>query len=138
MTFAPLAQILLHELGEHENAPQGEILERLHALAAACCPADHVDETTTRLALALGIGEEGDGRSEERRYRVAEIRAGLLAMLEGLSRQGPIVLVFEDAHLAQPSMLDPLVRTCRRCVLPTATGGSAVRFSSVYWPPDIR
>jgi class 3 adenylate cyclase/tetratricopeptide (TPR) repeat protein len=113
VTFAPLAQILLHELGERDDAPAGELLERLHALADACCPADHVEETTTRLALALGIGEDGDGHGGERRYRVAEIRAGLLGLLEGISREGPIVLVFEDAHLAQPPMLDLIEQVVR-------------------------
>ncbi|HYG72748.1 MAG TPA: adenylate/guanylate cyclase domain-containing protein, partial [Actinomycetota bacterium] len=105
VTFAPLAQMLLHELGERDDAPADELLARVHELAEQCCPADHVAETTSQLGLALGIGDD-DRRTGERRSRVAEIRAGMLALLEGLSHRGPVVLVFEDAHLAQPSMLD--------------------------------
>jgi tetratricopeptide (TPR) repeat protein len=51
---------------------------------------------------------------------VAEIRSGLLALLEGLGRAGPVVLVVEDAHQAQSSMLDLLeqaVREARRIPL---------------------
>ena len=97
--FGPLAQMLLQELDERPEAPTEVLLGKLEALAEDCCPADEVPQTVARLGLALGIGEE-DPRGEERRYRVAEIRAGLLAFLDGLARRGAVVLVFEDAHLA--------------------------------------
>jgi tetratricopeptide (TPR) repeat protein len=112
LTFAPLAQMLLQELGERADASSERLLARLEELAAACCPADEIDQVVGRLALALGIGEE-DRRGEKRRYRVAEIRAGLLAFLDGLGRAAPVVLVFEDAHQAQPSMLDLIEQVVR-------------------------
>ena len=68
--------------------------------------------------MALGIGDEKPDHG--RRYRVAEVRSGLLALLEGLSREGAVVLVFEDLHLAQPSMLDlveQVVRDAKRIPL---------------------
>lgn len=116
VSFAPLAQMLLQELGERADAPAEVLLARLRELADECCPPDEVDATVARLALALGIGEE-DARGQERRYRIAEIRDGLVALLDGLARRAALVLVFEDAHLAQPSMLDlieQVVREARR------------------------
>ena len=116
VTFAPLAQMLLHELGERPDAPAEVLLGKLKKLAEACCPADEVPQTVGQLGLALGIGEEA-AHGEERRYRVAEIRAGVLALLDGLARRSAVVLVFEDAHLAQPSMLDlieQMVREAKR------------------------
>ena len=112
VTFGPLAQMLLQELGERADASPARLLARLEELAATCCPADEIEQTVARLALALGIGDE-DARGEERRYPVAEIRAGLLAILTGLSASGPVVLVFEDAHQAQASMLDLIEQVVR-------------------------
>ena len=43
---------------------------------------------------------------ETRRFPVADIRSGLLALLEGFGAPGPVVLVLEDLHAAQPAMLD--------------------------------
>ena len=51
---------------------------------------------------------------------MAEIRAGLLSLLTGLASSGPVVLVFEDLHLAQPPLLDLVeqaVREARRTPL---------------------
>ena len=112
VTFAPLAQMLLDELDERPDASAGRLVARLEELASACCPADEIQQVVARLGLALGIGDE-DPRGDRRRYRVAEIRSGLLALLDGLSRSGPVVLVFEDAHLAQPPMLDLIEQMVR-------------------------
>lgn len=117
ITFAPLAQILLQEMGEGADAPPDRLLARLQEVVLRCCPKDGAEQVVARLGIALGIGEESrDGK----RYRVAEIRSGLLALLEGLARQGPAVMVFEDLHLAQPPLLDlveQLVREAERIPL---------------------
>jgi class 3 adenylate cyclase/tetratricopeptide (TPR) repeat protein len=110
VTFAPIAQILLQELGERQETPVEHLRSRLEQVVLECCPTDQVHETVVRLGMALGVGDEA---REERRYRVAEIRAGLLSLLEGLSAQGPVVLVFEDLHLAEPTLLDLVEQTVR-------------------------
>ncbi|MEX2420503.1 MAG: AAA family ATPase, partial [Actinomycetota bacterium] len=104
VTFAPLVQILLHEIGERSDADPKQILARLEELVAECCPADETPQVAARLGLALGLGD--DPHDDTRRYRVAEIRSGLLALLGGLAQRTTIVLVLEDLHAAQSSMLD--------------------------------
>jgi class 3 adenylate cyclase/tetratricopeptide (TPR) repeat protein len=111
VTFAPLAEILLHELGESADAPPERLRGLLEELVAECCPADEVQTVIARLGLALGLGD--DPRDERRRYRVAEIRLGLLALLQGLCRRGPVVLVLEDMQAAQPPMLDLVEQVVR-------------------------
>ena len=103
VTFAPLAQMLLAEMGEEAGAPDGEVRSRLEELVRERCPGADVEETVGRLSVALGVG----GRSrDEGRYRVSELRAGLLTLVAGLTGEGPLVMVFEDAHLADASLLD--------------------------------
>lgn len=112
VTFAPLAQMLLHELGERADASPELLVAKLAELAADCCPVDEVQQVVARLALALGIGGE-ERHGEKRRYVVAEIRSGLLAFLDGRSRTAPVVMVVEDAHQAQPPMLDLIEQVVR-------------------------
>ena len=110
VTFAPLAQMLMQQLGDRSDMPPEVLQERLRAMVAECCPDDEIEQVVARLGLALGIGE---APRSERRYRVAEIRSGLLALLTGLSRRGPVVLVFEDLHLAQPPLLELVEQVLR-------------------------
>ena len=77
--------MLLHEMGEPANAPQDELRLRLEEIVAECCPEDETKQVVARLCLALGIGEEA--HDETRRYGVAEIRSGLLRLLEGFTRR---------------------------------------------------
>ena len=63
-----------------------------------------------RLSLALGLGEDAN---HENRYHSAEIRRGMLAMIEGLTETRPVVLVFEDLHAAEPLLLDLIERLMR-------------------------
>jgi class 3 adenylate cyclase/tetratricopeptide (TPR) repeat protein len=117
VTFWPLAQMVLREIGEGREAPQERIMERLRESASAWVPAEEVEQASRRLAFALGLGEEG---SLENRYHAAEVRSGVLAMLTGLAAEGPVVLVFEDLHDADPLLLDLLeqvIREARRVPL---------------------
>jgi len=107
VTFAPVAQILLQQMDERPDAPPERLRARLEELVMSCCPPGDAESTVLRLGYALGLGEEGraEGRGD-RRYRVAEIRAGMVPFLRGLAGQAPVVLVFEDVHLAKPPLLD--------------------------------
>ena len=115
--FWPLAQMVHSQLGEDPDAPSMEIEARLRDAVAEWVDADEVEGAVRRLGLAMGLHEdEGD----DSRYQVAEVRQGVLAMLAGLARNGPVVLVFEDLHQADPLLLDlieQLVKEARRVPL---------------------
>jgi class 3 adenylate cyclase/tetratricopeptide (TPR) repeat protein len=134
VTFAPIAQVLLHEMDERSDAPQERLLTSLELLVLRCCAPDEAEQVVARLGMALGIGEER--RDLERRYRVAEIRSGLLTLLEGLTRDGPVVLVFEDLHAAQPSMLDLVEQLVREAVAIPLLVLCVARYSLLDERPD--
>lgn len=110
VTFAPLGQVLLQQLGERPDAPPERIRVALEGLVNSCCPEDEQHDVLVRLGYALGFADEARG---EHRYQVAEIRSALLALLEGLASVDPIVLVFEDMHLAEPALLDLVEQVVR-------------------------
>ena len=103
VTFGPLAQILLHEMGEAAHAPPEALRARLEEIVLECTPPEEAKQIVERLCIALGIA--GEAR-DEKRYRVAEIRSGLLALLRGFSSRGPVVVVLEDLQAAQAPMLE--------------------------------
>jgi class 3 adenylate cyclase/tetratricopeptide (TPR) repeat protein len=110
ITFASLAQMLLAEIGEEQGAPDERLLERLEALARTWCPEEDPSAVAVQLGVALGLG--GPAR-DGGRYRLGELRAGLQALVGGMAREGPVVMVFEDVHLADPSLLDLIERFVR-------------------------
>src|SRR5262249_13157852 len=126
VTFAPIGEMIRCEIGVSDGASPKETLEALRrSIEAAVEPAE-VDQTLSRVGLAVGLEPEArDGVAEDewsmvlgrlqahlgsegggRPYRVAEIRAGLLAYLQGLGARGPVAMVFENVHEAQPALLD--------------------------------
>ena len=118
VTFWPLAQMVYRETGIERDAPEPEIHDRLQAFVSGWVQDDEVEDAARRLALALGVDD--DGSTEDGRYHAAEVRAGLLALLTGLASQGPVVLVFEDLHEADPLLLDlieQLVKEARKVPL---------------------
>jgi class 3 adenylate cyclase/tetratricopeptide (TPR) repeat protein len=111
-TFAPLAEMVVRHVGEvgHEEAAA---MARLAEVTAGW-PHTRSARTARRLALVLGFGADG---TEEHRYHAAEIRRGFASMIEAIAVAGPVVLVFEDLHQADPALLDlieQLVREVRR------------------------
>ena len=117
VTFWPLAQMVYREIDRDRGAPEDEVADLLRAFVAEWVDDDDVDEAARRLALALGVN---DGDGEEGRYHAAEVRRGLLSLLSGVASRGPVVLVFEDLHEADPLLLDlieQLVKEARRVPL---------------------
>src|SRR5206468_4116931 len=103
VTFAPVSEMLRREVGLARDAPADEVRGRLQEIVEACCAESDTERLAARLGLALGLGEEG---REGRRYRSAELRAGLADLLQGMCAEGPVVMVFEDMHHARPVLLD--------------------------------
>jgi class 3 adenylate cyclase/tetratricopeptide (TPR) repeat protein len=117
ITFSPVAQMVLREIGEERDAPADRLMGRLVEAVTAWVDPGEAEHAAHRLGLALGLGEEG---REENRYHAGEVRAGLLTLLSGLAARGPVVLVFEDLHEADPLLLDlveQLVKAARRMPL---------------------
>ena len=103
VTFAPLAQMLLSVIGEESGASDDRLRERLEQLAEDHCPAEEAPAVAARLGIVLGLSARS---RDEGRYQVGEVRSGFLSLVAGIARTGPVVLVFEDVHLAEPSLLD--------------------------------
>jgi class 3 adenylate cyclase len=103
VTYAPVTEMLRREAGLSRDAPPDEVRTRLREMVEEIGAPEDGERTVVRLGLALGLGEEG---RESRRYRSAELRAGLVDLLHGLTREGPVVMVFEDMHHARPGLLD--------------------------------
>jgi class 3 adenylate cyclase/tetratricopeptide (TPR) repeat protein len=117
VTFWPLAQMVYKMIGEDRATPDDHVLDRLREVVSDWVEPDEVDAAARRLGFALGLGEQGN---EENRYHAAEVRLGVLAMLSGLASAGPVVLVFEDLHQADPLLLDlieQIVKEARRVPL---------------------
>jgi predicted ATPase len=117
VTFWPLAQMVYRQIGEERGAPADEVYGRLREVVREWVDVEEVERAADRLGMALGLGDRG---SEENRYHAAEVRQGVLTMLSGMASQGPVVLVFEDLHQADPLLLDlieQLLREARRMPL---------------------
>lgn len=116
-SFSPLAQMLLAELDEEPGVSTSLAREQLQKRVASIVEPEDIGQVVDRLGLALGFGDES---GEERRYRSGEFRAGLLTYLGGLARRGPVVVVFEDLHLASSTLLETvelLVKEARKIPL---------------------
>jgi class 3 adenylate cyclase/tetratricopeptide (TPR) repeat protein len=111
VTLAPISEMIRRELGVQRTTPADEVRERLEEVIAGCCDPSETDRTVARLGLVVGLGED---EREERRYRAAEIRAGFLAFVDGKARDGPVVLVFEELHLAQPALFELIEHVLRQ------------------------
>jgi class 3 adenylate cyclase/tetratricopeptide (TPR) repeat protein len=136
VTFAPIAEMILRELGVERDAPDAVVRERLETIVRGCCDPSEAERVAARLGVTLGLGpderdldpmrDEGLARPEEHvqteaterhRYRAAEVRAGFQRLLEGMARLGPVVMVLEDLQAARDDLLDlveHLVRGIRR------------------------
>jgi class 3 adenylate cyclase/tetratricopeptide (TPR) repeat protein len=134
VTFAPVAEMILRELGLEPGAPSAEVKERLHEVVAECCDPSEAERVSARLGLALGLGtddrdgdidglafasgDEAEGQmaseaTERHRYRAAEVRAGLQRLVEGMAQRGPVVMVLEDLHAARADLLELVERVVR-------------------------
>ena len=105
-TFAPAATIVAELAGLEEDDPPEKTRGRLHDLAdrVVADPAD-AKQLKERLALLFGMAERPSHASF-----VQDVQGGFVALVDGLARDTPVVLVFEDAHELRPQMLELIER----------------------------
>jgi class 3 adenylate cyclase/tetratricopeptide (TPR) repeat protein len=104
-TFSPAAAIVTDLAGIRPGDPPDVVRKRLDELAERAVGARNGARTAQRLALLFG---QADNRDEA--AFVSEVQAGFTALIDGLARDHPAVVLFEDAHTLKGPMLDLIER----------------------------
>jgi predicted ATPase/class 3 adenylate cyclase len=92
ITFWPVTEIVHEAADIGEDDSQERALEKLHAVGG-----DEADLVTERLASVVGLGD--------REFPVEELFWASRKLLESIARDRPLVVVFEDIHWAEPTLL---------------------------------
>jgi class 3 adenylate cyclase len=144
--LSPLATMLEAEAVVHDSDPVDEVAARIAALVATAVDPDLGHDparTAAALAFTLGLRLPDDPlASLDPRDLFRELVTAWRALLASLGRRGPVVVVVEDLHWADPTMLDistsspsawtgrysssaRLARTCSSSGLTGAAGAGA-------------
>ena len=105
-TFSPAASIVADLALVYEGDAPEVVRKKLRGLALQCCDPAEVERITDRLGLLFGATE---GRREESTY-VQDVHSGMVELIDGLARDHPVLLIFDDAHTLRPAMLDLIER----------------------------
>jgi predicted ATPase/class 3 adenylate cyclase len=111
ITYWPVADVLKAAAGILQSDAAETVAERLGALLEGL-QTDNPDELRTMAAAAanlLGTETTPRGTYSATSISQAELHWGFRRIVELLARRRPLVLVFEDLHWAEPTMLE-LVR----------------------------
>jgi len=104
-TFSPAAAIIADVAGIAPTDEPDTIRRCLRDLAERVAEPAAAARLGQRLALLFGLGESGDEAGF-----VNEVQAGFIAAIDGLARDHPVLLLFEDAHTLKEPMLDLIER----------------------------
>ena len=104
-TFSPAAAIIGDLAGIGVGDPPETVRRLLRVLAERWIDPSEVEQTVQRLALLFGLAE----RRDETAF-VNDVQAGFIAVVDGMARDHPVLIVFEDAHSLEPPMLDLIER----------------------------
>jgi class 3 adenylate cyclase/tetratricopeptide (TPR) repeat protein len=105
-TFAPIAAMVGELAGVTEREEPDTTRKRIDDLVGGWPDPVIARRTADRLGLLLGL--EADRREES--VFVQDVYVGFVALIDTLSLERPITLVFEDVHLLRPPMLDLIER----------------------------
>ena len=95
ITYWPLAEVV-KDVARAGGQDPGE---QSVAIAARLAGEEKAELIAERIAAALGLGVPRGGTSEETFWAVRKL-------FEALARTGPLVVVFDDVHWAEPTFLD--------------------------------
>jgi class 3 adenylate cyclase/tetratricopeptide (TPR) repeat protein len=105
-TFSPAAAIVSDLAGIASTDPPDKIRAALRQLVATSLDPEEGEQVAERLGLLFGLATE---QRQESAF-VHDVQAGFVALIDGLAREHPIVVLFEDAHTLKPPMLDLIER----------------------------
>jgi class 3 adenylate cyclase/predicted ATPase len=113
-TFYPIAGQIWHGAGFVSGEPAATRLSKLEKMIART--GLESGEIAPYLASLLSIPTEGRYRLLEMAPSEAKERtiAALIALIVGLTKEAPLLALFEDAHWIDPTSLDLLSRTIER------------------------
>ena len=98
ITYWPIREILVSAARIDDRSTAAEGMRRLAELLAGATDRDTV---VARLATAIGLGDLA--------FAQEEIFWAIRRTLEHLAGQGPLLVVLEDIHWAEPALLDLIV-----------------------------
>src|SRR5207247_11041250 len=104
-TFSPAAAIVGDVAGVRAGDSPDDVRQRLVELAERVSDASMSARTAQRLALLFGLAESLDETAF-----VPEVQAGFISVIDGLARDHPVLVIFEDAHTLKAPMLDLIER----------------------------
>jgi class 3 adenylate cyclase/tetratricopeptide (TPR) repeat protein len=104
-TFSPATAIVRDLAGIEAGDTPDKVRRLLRGLVDRWSEPADADRTAQRLALLFGMAE----RSDEAAF-VSDVQAGFIALVDGMARDHPVILIFEDTHSLQPPMLDLIER----------------------------
>ena len=110
VAFWPLREIVYAEAGITAADTRAEALDKLErTVAGVADSAADADAVSRRLAVLTGLSTHEEALPDEPPPNVAqELRWGLRRFLEWRAVGGPLVLVIEDLHWGDPTLLDTL------------------------------
>jgi class 3 adenylate cyclase len=111
VTMWPLAEILGAEAGLLHNDPSETAFEKIRKLVREAIPEDLAPEpqrTAAALASTLGLESDTTQTNLEPRRALRELLVAWRALLGAMSRERALIVVVEDIHWADDSMLDVL------------------------------
>ncbi len=100
-TFSPATAIVGDLAGIEVGDPPEKVRRLLRELVDKWSEPSEADRTVQRLALLFGMAEQSDEAAF-----VSDVQAGFVALVDGMARDHPVIIIFEDAHTLQPPMLD--------------------------------
>jgi class 3 adenylate cyclase len=100
--YGPLSSQLMRLGGVFESDPGPVVLDKLRTVAGALLGSAHADPDAVAGHLAAIVGVSGATAAPDRDTLFYAVRE----FLEAVAREQPTILVFEDIHWADPSLLD--------------------------------
>ncbi len=118
VTYWPLAEILKVMAGVLDTDPPELVLEKIQKVGRDLVTTDLApdpERTIAALAYTMGVTAPGFAFAEMQPRQVRmETHGAWRSFFSALARRGPVVVVVEDIHWADPALLDLLEETADR------------------------